>query len=321
VSPYHLATREAPALCALLLADETVTLIPEPAAGTTREELDDAVQTSPRFLRFMERIRWTVPLWKQGVVSGGLGDERVVESLAGVYDRIASTEALGSLRRAFAAYRAEDERTFLDRVSGDLLKGGPDPAVSIPIHACLDEFAARRAIPVVRATPTSIAQRAEAMLHVRRFTFTVPILTQASGRRILELRSGLEEELGALRAGVTAAIEESGDDSTPLDRDLASAVTEAARGVGAAFERLRPALASGDDDEGRRVMDGYVSVTAVSIPADAVIRSSLHAMRSASLGRGTHTATAEPAARTAPPLLRERLISFIVKPMNIRPGL
>ena len=47
VSPYHLTTREAPALAALLFADRVVTIRPTPLGGESRSEVCRAMDLAP----------------------------------------------------------------------------------------------------------------------------------------------------------------------------------------------------------------------------------------------------------------------------------
>jgi len=330
ISPYHLATREVPALCSLLLADQAVTLMPTPASGSSTDDLDAAVKQSPRFLRFMERIRWSVPLWRAGILSGDYSSENIVDGLGAVYSRVMEGEDLGPLRRIFTGIASATEHELLDKISGDLLKGGPDPAVNIPINACVDEFASRHSILVARAAPTSLAQRAESYLYERRFAFAMPVLTQASGRRLLELRDHLRPTLATLRAAILSAVaDEAGvavvtraESNGRQERTAAApSVTDAARRLSLDFESARGDLLSGDDDEGTRIMHAYASVTAVRVPSDAVLRSSLLALRSASLAKPI-MAGASPKGSEIPdqdPARAERVTVLVMKLMNMRP--
>ncbi len=58
VSPYHLTTRQPPALVGPLLADHVVTMMPTPSkAGQGHDEARRAVMEAPKYLRFMESWR------------------------------------------------------------------------------------------------------------------------------------------------------------------------------------------------------------------------------------------------------------------------
>lgn len=319
VSPYHLATCEAPALCALLLADQVVTLMPGPESGSDRPSFDLAVRRSPRFIRFMERIRWSVPLWNAGVIAGEWFEEELAAGLREVCTRAADDDAMLGMRKLFDAASREGEYEFLDHVCTDLLKGGPDPAVSIPIAACVDEFAARHGIPVARSTASSVAQRAEAMMHRRRYSFAMPILAQASGRRILGVRERLCHELDALRSVLVRSLDSEQESSG--ERGGADEVAEAARTLTTKFEEARKDLIRGDDDSGLRVRSEYVSVSVVKAPSDAVFRSSTNALRNGAVargGNGSRHATAQAAGVTTP--ASRHLSALVIKPLNLRPS-
>ncbi len=322
VTPYHLATREPPALCALLLADRVVTLMPTPESGGDRSSFDTAVRRSPRFIRFMDRIRWSVPLWNAGVISGEWQSESLSAGLRDVCVRAADDDSMLAMKRMFEAVSREQEFEFLDHVCADLLKGGPDPSVSIPIAACIDEFAARHGVHVARAAASSVAQRAESMLHRRRRSFVAPILTQASGKRVLELRDRLRDELGAVRRAIvreSAAMSDGAGGGYEAGAEEGE-LSDAARLLSAGFERARRDLVRGDDDSDHRVMDGYVSVSIVDAPADAVFRSSMHALRSGSISsRGGAMPSAgvrAPASRAA-----NGLRALVIKSLNMRPSM
>lgn len=328
VSPYHLVTQEVPALGALLLADRVTTLMPEPGPGTSREDVAGAIKRSPRFLRFMERIRWSVPLWNGGVIAPGMDDRSVADGLSETYQEIAGQSGLGPLGPMILRAAAARPDEFLDHLCGDLLKGGPDPAFCVPLNACLDSFAARHELAVARAAPSSVSQRTESLLLRRHFAFVMPMLRQASGHRILRLRQELGPELGRLRASLAAAIDCSRRAETPrLDPRLAFALDDAAKALAARFEELKSVVATGDDDEGRRIVDGYVSVTILTAPADAAVRSSAHAARSTGR-RGSASPLAGPAAASAdapaPGVSTQPLVApltvMVIKLLNVRPG-
>lgn len=69
VSPYHLTTREAPAMASLLLAERVVTLLPASLESDSVHAAKRAAERSPWYTRFMETWGWTAPLWDEGVIS------------------------------------------------------------------------------------------------------------------------------------------------------------------------------------------------------------------------------------------------------------
>lgn len=329
VSPYHLVTQEVPALCVLLLADRVTTLMPEPAPGTSREDVAGAMKRSPRFLRFMERIRWSVPLWNEGILTAGDDGQSVAGCLGETYQSITSKDTPGPLRVMIAKASAENADSFLDHLCGDLLKGGPDPAFCVPVNACIDSFAVRNGQAVARAAPSSIAQRTESLMLRRCFAFVMPMLMQASGHRLLRLRQVLGPELSQLRTALAAAIDSSRRPETlRLDTSLAGTLDTAAKALTARYEQLKAEVATGDDDEGRRIVDAYASVTVMIAPPDAVLRSSAHAAKSVGarspVGAGSsRDPTTAPGSIPKTPVetVGSPLTVMVIKLMNVRPGI
>jgi hypothetical protein len=319
LSPYHLATRELPAMAALILGDHVVTLVPQPAAGASREHVRAAVKNSPRYLRLMESWRWSTPLWNSGVITSGMADEEACDELPGVYESIASEESLAGLRvltRGARERAAENADKSLDFVAGDLLRGGPDPGINIPIAAALDRFASRHGLCVARSGAVSIAQRAEARLGTKLFSVAIPVLERAGGGRVQLLRNDLESELGALRGAIRAILDVSRREpaATPTRAGLVDKVAHAAERYSAAFRRWAVEGARGDDENAERVTSGYVSITGMLMPADAVLRASRVAIESLG-GPGHRTSPATPPADASP----ERLAVLIVREMNVQP--
>ncbi len=272
-------------MAALVLADSVVTLVPQPPTGTSRTDVRAAVRNSPRYLRLMESWRWSSPLWNSGVISSGVDDEEAACELAGVYESIASEDALAGLRpltRGARERAAEDADKALDHIAGDLLRGGPDPGINIPIAAALDRFAARHGLCVVRAGATSIAQRAETRLGTKLFSIAMPLLVRAGGGRVQLLRNDLGTELADLRESIADVLY-----AEPVARDANShtanvdAISDAAETYAAAFRRWAIEWAKGDDENAERICGGYVSITGMLMPADCVLRASqaaIHAL-------------------------------------------
>ncbi|HMN39326.1 MAG TPA: hypothetical protein PKE29_00675 [Phycisphaerales bacterium] len=315
LSPYHLATREAPAMAALILADRVVTLMPQPVAGATRTAVRAAVNESPHYLRLMESWRWSSPLWTAGLISSGIDGDESSGELPGVYQSIAEEDELASLRpltRGAEERAAQSAAKSLDHMAADLLRGGPDPGINIPVCAALDRFAQRHDLCVVRSGISSIAQRAEARMGTRLFSVAIPILMRAGGGRIQLLRNDLHLELSALReaiAEVLGAVPGSGA-SGP---QLASRVDElhaAAEAYSAAFAAWAPTGAKGDDENAQRITTGFVSLTAKSVPADAILRSSRAAIR-ALVPHGHHSDEVS--------ACDDRLVALVVREMSLRP--
>lgn len=323
VSPYHLTTREPPAVASLLLADRVVTLMPAPfdaggGQGPARESLERAVERSPRYLKFMQSWQWTMPLWDAGVVVSGMQGQEVAQDAAAVCRRVEHDQRYRPLLALMRPELFENEERYLDAVAADLLKGGPDPGISVPLAAGIDRFAVRHGLMVARSEPSSVAQRAEARLGRRLFGVAVPVLLQSGGARLLEARQLLADELEDLRDRMAAGAEAATMDGCE-DEGFGGAresVAEAARAYAAAFEDRREQIAAVEEDEDEpRVVEGVVGVTAVLLPADAVLRSSVAAM--GALWPGAARAVGAVEATNLPvlhdPAERGQFVSLVVK--------
>lgn len=288
VSPYHLTTREPPAVASLLLADRVVTLMPAPfdagnGRSPGREAVERAVERSPKYLRFMQSWQWTMPLWEAGVVVSAMQGQDAAEDAAAVCRRVERDDRYRTLRPLMRPELFQNEDAYLDAVAADLLKGGPDPGVSVPLAAGIDRFAVRHGLMVARSEPCSLAQRAEVRMGQRVFALALPVLLQAGGHRIMEARRLLERELNDLRAAIDTSAEEAAASEGGCDPGASNAligpIFEAARAYVDAYNANREAIAAFEEDEDEpRMVEGLVAVTAMTLPADAVLRSSVAAM-------------------------------------------
>ncbi len=279
LSPYHLTTRELPAMAALCLADEVVTFLPTLAERVDREDAERAAREEPAYLDMIESWRWSMPLWESGLLSMGQSDATPDTQIRTVSAQIRLDERYALLRPLMPA-SAMDEDRVMRNVARDVLRGGPDPAVSLPVAAGLDRFAAQRCGYVMRSAPSSVAQRAEAKLGETLFRFAVPMVLQASAGRIEDLREVMAEPRGAIACALDEAAQAvaSGDEVTKRS-DWRAMSSEWA----ACFEDHREFLTTpcGDEDE-LHVIEGMLSVEGVVLPIDAVLRSSIAALRAVS---------------------------------------
>lgn len=314
VSPYHLATREAPAMLALMLGAGIVTLMPRPTQGDTREGVKATIAKAPRYLRLMESWRWCGGLWKSGVIRSEFAGETPADDLPGVYASIADDDALAPLRpltRGAHQRTSESADKALDYIAGDMLRGGPDPGINIPVCAALDRFAIRHRLCVVRSGAASVAQRVESKLARKLFSFAVPILLRAGGERIEMLRTDLSGPLNELRDAVQAIVRDVSSDGQP-GKPEQDRVVRAANAFSKAFDAWATVNAVGDDENDERIVTGYVSVTGVVMPGDAVLRSSRAAVRAI---QGAARSDAEP-----PEASRNQLVAIVIREMSVQPA-
>ncbi len=275
VSPYHLTTRDPAAMASLLLGEGVVTMHTGPRGVRDGTAAHAASARAPQLRRVVDAWSWTEPFWREGVLASSHAGEEASGDLAPVLTRIERDDALAPLRPLMREGLMDDPVAYLRAVNADVLKGGPDPGVSVPVSAALDRFAARHGLVSARAAPASVAQREELGLARSVFAVAVPVLLQAQGERVLQVRAMMEGPLERLRGEMARALV-AGSGGSGSDSD----VTGAAAQYAARFEHERDDLLGGSREDDVRAVVGTVVVQGVRLPADAVLRSSLLAAES-----------------------------------------
>jgi hypothetical protein len=313
VSPYHLTTREPACAAALLLCDRCVTLIPTPPGPADRtKRLARAV---PRFVEMMETWRWSTPLWSSGVLASAFEGTDACADVETARRAIATDAALSVVRGLAGLDDAPtdpDPVRMLDAIARDVLRSGPDPAISLPVAAGLDAFAARHGLVTFRSHAQSLAQQAEAALARPLCAAALPLLARCSAARLAEARDRLSEPLATLRAAVRDAFEARGAPGRTL--------RECARAYAAAFDAAGPdLLRPEDDDDLPRVRAGEAALSLVILPHDAVLRSACAAADRAVARspRALGTAVADASATIAPIAAGAPVWSVIVRPLGV----
>ncbi len=280
LSPYHLTTRELPAMLACLLGDRIVTPLPV--------ERDGADSGAEALAALMDAWSWSAPMWEQGLIGSALHGDDARADIDNVMREIASSDDLAPLHPFVRLREREDPRRWLERMAADLMRGGPDPGLCVPISAAMDRFAARRGVAVVRSAPSSLAQQAEDRLATRLFAFAMPVLAEAPADRLDEARAALAPQLDALRVSMSEAfaVALSGADADPAP--IRSGAGAYARAYEGARDELLP---TPDDPDDPRVVEAVASVTGAPLPQDAGLRPSLTAVGRA---RGVRTPRSSP---------------------------
>lgn len=332
LSPYHLTTREPCAMAALLLADRVVTILPTPApspeegAGESREALARAVAHSPRYHRVLNAWLDLAPLFGQGLIESLHNREDPVADARAAASRIDADRRFTPLR----SFVYDDELTStddaLDAFCADLLKGGPDPGLTLPTVAGLDAFASRHALIVMRAGPAplrggqgvnagSLAQQAEARLGRTLLTFGLPILTQASPRTLLNARDALRPELVTLRKVIDQACASPASGAAPAA--LAASARAAATAFAKAFRVHIGPKVDRDDDARKRITEAFVSVQLRQVPVDAALIAALAAVGAVDSGAGAGSGSTAGTPLPIEPGSAARLHTLVITPTNV----
>lgn len=331
VSPYHVTTREAPVMAALLLGERVVTMTPAPLTGSRRERAEAAATRVPRYLSLLRSWEWTVPLWEAGVLSSSFEGHDPVEDVRSACRRIDSDGRYAALRPLMRPGLFDTDEGYLDSISRDLLKGGPDPAICVPVSAAMDRFALAHGLAPVRSEAASVAQRTEEKLGARTFTMVMPVLLQGGAGHLLEARRRLADELAGL---VRAIGEETREPAASTNRHARAAVNGSARPalspkLGAAAKRYAEAFernfsdvaraeAVGDDET--RAVAGMVAITGLRLPFDAVLASSVSAFEAAAgpSANGRHGPAPASAIVERDALEGRTFVSLVVRVLGAR---
>jgi hypothetical protein len=314
VSPYHLSTREPPAMVSLLLASRVVTLLPAPS----NDDVEKAVRTASRVREYAELARsweWARKLFDAGVIAPKHGPLTPMEDLQRVWEWIRDDDRYAPLRAFMRLGPDGNEEGYLRAVAADILKAGPDPGLSVPLTAGLDRFASRVGAFAARSQAVSVAQNLEWDLGTVLTTFALPVLVQADGERLLHAREILRAPLDVLR-GVLGRLLETGEHDTG---EAVRSVAPAADGCAKAFEVWRDELFADAGADRVRVVESIAMITIVSLPVDAVLRSGVAAL--AAIGadvRFPRSALARTVARGETE--GRRVLAMIVRVVGSRRG-
>ncbi len=312
-------------MAALLLGNPVVTLLPSPTGDVDHDRLRTAVKAAPRYMKFMESWGWSRELWEAGVITSLHEGQDATSDVRNAWSRIVSDENLSTLRPFMREDLFEDEHHYLDAIAYDVLRGGPDPAICVPVNAGLDRFAAMHGLVVARSAPRSIAQKAEIELATRGFALVLPVFLQASGQRVLLARDLLADVLGDLRDAISMEFVSLSSQWKQLARTRQSKplkpsarLVDAVTAYTQAFEDLRPELTERSKDDDSRLVVGTVTLEAILLPADAVLASSAAAVHH--MHRTTSKRHPEPETSGLPavadPAMQRPVLSILVRPFG-----
>lgn len=262
--------------------------MPVPFHGASRHDVEDACRRIPRYADFLESWAWSVPLWNAGVIASAIDDDDAIDDVRDALELICSDNEYASIADLIDPDVFHDERTYLAAVTLDIIRGGPDPGINIPITAGLDRFAARRELIAARAHPASVVQKAEAQLATPLGRTAVPVLIQAAAETIVEARGTLAGELARFRSAIDSLIWTGSHDSASSQSHAADELKNAAATYSHAFSRYFDSLAP--DADALQVRAATLSLSIMSLPVSASLAASLAAI-TAVTARDVATAT------------------------------
>lgn len=284
LGPYELVSPAPAAALALTLgADDAgvITLPPSPLHAESPDDARRAAANAPRYLQLLESWRWTAPLWASGLLASTSDGFSPLEDIRAVCAQIATDPTLASIADVGGQRLFDDPDNYLDLLSRDLLRGGGDPAVTIPLHAGLERFAARRTLPIVRGASASLAGRLDRRAAPPIARFSAPLIVGAAPRATLFLRSELEAQLQSIRSTLTAIAAE-----PTAAAAHAPALRQGAADFADAFAQVHDDAVDAIEAAAEPARIAEVAISISVAPADASLRAAAHALRGATAAMG-----------------------------------
>lgn len=198
LSPYHLTTREPAAMAALLLGQVVITAVPTPDAVPSQGGLDEAARV-PRYRELMDAWSWSLPLWHAGILSSSYAGADPMHDVRACRDSIVAVPQMTPFHDMLPCRSDPEPAAALARFARDILSGGPDPSLALPVAMGLDRFAARFGLIALRSEAASIAARVEHDSIRALARVALPVLVRCGARRIIAARAELEDALDPLR--------------------------------------------------------------------------------------------------------------------------
>ncbi len=206
ISPYDLTHRAPGALGALLIADGAATIVPIGRAWQPGDP-ELAASESPALGRLLDSWRWTIPLWSAGMLgptdAGGRAGVSLVSEAAEAMERSIDHPLLARLS---AKARMPDRDKLAENLGMDILRGGRDPSLSVPVASALERFAAETTWPLVICPTNSVVGGIELRMTRPIAGLDCPAPIGASGESLLALRARLSPELDGVRSALGEAI-------------------------------------------------------------------------------------------------------------------
>lgn len=315
LGPYDLVSPSAASAVALTLGAEecgVITLAPAPLEGAGSAAVRLASDNAPRFLQLLDSWRWTAPLWRSGLLCADCDGESPLEEIRLACARIGADPQAAPLRALGGAGLFSDPDTYLETLSRDLLRGGGDPSVSIPLLAGIERFAARHGLPLVRLAGSSIAARLDKRSALTLARFTVPSIVGAAPVAYLETRRLLSTPLGALRSALQALIA-----LTPTEAAThAPRLTERCAVYADAFSASARRVLDASAHAGEPARLAEIAVTVSLAPAGASFEAASRAAESFApgTGRGSRHSRARMEAGPTTELNLPRMVVFTARP-------
>lgn len=205
LSPFELTQSSPAAAAAMLLASDDAglrTLLPAPFAGSGPADTFNAARHAPSYHRLIESWHWTTPLWRAGLLTAARQGRQLADDLLRIASALAADPAFQSAPHIFPLEAFGDEASMLEAVSRDILRGGVDPGIHVPLNRLTESLAADEGAPIMASDHRRPVARCESPNGSASGGITLSVLLHADADAILTLRDWLAPELDALRAAL-----------------------------------------------------------------------------------------------------------------------
>ncbi|MBL8747330.1 MAG: hypothetical protein JNK58_13375 [Phycisphaerae bacterium] len=208
LSPYEIGSASPAAAAAMLLARDDAGVLavqPSPFESGGGERARELSMEAPSFGRLIEAQRWAGPLWRGGLIRAAETGRALAEMIETSRAELRADPSLSPVRNVIANREPENEASFIESLSRDLLRGGSDPAVSLPLVSVTERLAAR-------AEAALVCGEAAGMIWKPRvgsgagLSFSIPVPIGANGAALLEWRDALAKPLSVLRESLGGAV-------------------------------------------------------------------------------------------------------------------
>ena len=285
LSPYDLTARSAAAVAACVLADRVITLMPGPGKDLPRDPAALARRGTPAFERLAEAWGWSGPLWRSGAIVAGMDGDGVAEAVraarAGI-ERSAEMGVLASLIKRTDA--GEDDGARFDAICRDLVTGGINPSVTVPLGAAVESFAAGRGVTLVRGASKSLIGRIEKSGERVVFRMSMACVTEADATDLVALRASVDESARAFRTGLVALLAATREGAGQGAVASALAAADSGRGeLESVLEERVERLRRGASFSGQRIKVSRVTLTGSLAESGSSVRAA--SVAAAALGK------------------------------------
>lgn len=208
LSPYETArTSEAACAAAMLGAERGGVLVlrPAPPESGGAEAARELASRSPMFSRLLDRWRWAGSLWKTGVFRSAVDGDDLPRAMARAHAEMLADPAFSSARPLLKNAPFEQPNRLIETLSAEILRGGADPAFTLPLLSAVELLAVASESPIVMGDASGAIWKSRTAA-APAWSFSFPMLIDADSAELLHFREELVEPLDRLRSALVSAI-------------------------------------------------------------------------------------------------------------------